>query len=573
MTTLLEHAKHYRDELGFSVIPILPRDKKPAIKWQAYQERHATDEELANWFTADNYSIGIVTGKISGITVVDFDEKEAMENHLSFLKAAPLVVTGKGCHAYCSYTPEIRQFQNSRKLPGIDVRNDGGYVVAPPSIHPNGKQYQWHKEPQSRQWAKCPDFLLDLLNTTHTDGTNSLNAEFMPTPEPVAVLEGGRNNALTSHVGRLFAKGLTSDEVLILAHAWNNKRCKPPLDSSEVDSIVKSITKYHPDKQTEMPVHKLVLVNGNEMLKRDIPRREPIFPWLLQQALVMLYAWRGVGKTWVSMGIAVAVATGGKFLKWQASRPHKVIYLDGEMPAYALQERLKVLAPSGLPHPENLKFLTPDFQEDGIPDLATPAGQAEIDALIEPDTTLIIVDNISALCRSGKENEAEGWIPVQTWALRHRAAGRSVLFVHHAGKGGAQRGSSKREDLLDTVLMLKHPGGYSADKGALFEVHFEKSRHLAGGETIPFAAQLQDGNWMVIDIENSIFDNVVELARLGMKQADIAHELNAAKSTVHRNYKKALDAGLITSGTEARKVPRSTPRERNSGTGTTACNS
>lgn len=572
--TLLKYAQYYRDELGFSVIPLRSRDKIPAIKWQEFQKRYATDEELSRWFTTNDYNIGVVTGKISGITVVDFDTKDAMRKHLSFLKTSPLVKTGKGCHAYCTYTPEARQFQHSSKYPGIDVRNDGGYVVAPPSIHSSGEEYKWLKKPQGNQWGEYPSFLLTpgVARLQTTDEINSLNAELMDKPQQGPVAEGGRNNALTSYVGRMFNKNLAIDEISTLAHEWNQKRCKPPLPDDEVEAVIKSIAKYHLDKQTDKPARELVLVNGNEMIARDIPRREPIFPWLLQQALVMLYAWRGVGKTWVSLGIAVAIATGGRFLKWHASKPHKVVYLDGEMPAYALQERLKVLAPSGLVNPDNLKFLTPDFQSDGMPDLATLAGQAEIDALIEADTTLIIVDNISALCRSGKENEAEGWIPVQMWALRHRAAGRSVLFVHHAGKGGNQRGSSKREDLLDTVLMLKHPGGYTADKGALFEVHFEKSRHLAGQETIPFVAELQDGIWKVVDIENGTFEKIVELANLGMKQSDIANELGIAKSTVHRNWKKASEAGLISSGTDQKKIPRSTPREWNGGTNATTPN-
>ena len=65
--------------------------------------------------------------------------------------------------------------------------------------------------------------------------------------------------------------------------------------------------------------------------------------------------------------------------------------------------------------------------------------------------------------RTGRENEAEGWLPVQDWALGHRRAGRSVLFIHHAGKGGLQRGTSRREDVLDTVIGLRRPTDYSAD--------------------------------------------------------------------------------------------------------------
>ena len=358
--------------------------------------------------------------------------------------------------------------------------------------------------------------------------------------------EGGRNDALFKAGSDLQKHGVAGSDLKNILYAIN-ATYPAPLSVSEVDQILASLRRY--EKTEGDKPRKLVLLTWAKIVSLNIPKSEAILPWLTQQSLVMIYAWRGVGKTWVSLGIAIAVATGGRFLKWQVQKPHKVLYLDGEMPAYAIQERLKLLAPNGSPYPENLQILTPDFQPEGMPDLSTPAGQAEIDTLIAEDTTLIIVDNISALCRSGKENEAEGWIPVQTWALRQRAAGRSVLFVHHAGKAGAQRGSSKREDLLDTVIMLKRPGGYTADKGAEFEVHFEKARHLAGEETVPFVAKLDAtgaATWTITDIENSVFDKVVELANLGLKQADIASELGVNKSTVSRNLQKAKDAGMLT---------------------------
>jgi hypothetical protein len=75
--------------------------------------------------------------------------------------------------------------------------------------------------------------------------------------------------------------------------------------------------------------------------------------------------------------------------------------------------------------------------------LGAAGGQAWIDAQVG-EAEVVFVDNISTLVRSGKENEAEGWLPVQSWVLRHRRAGRAVVLLHHAGKGGAQRGTSRR---------------------------------------------------------------------------------------------------------------------------------
>ena len=163
-------------------------------------------------------------------------------------------------------------------------------------------------------------------------------------------------------------------------------------------------------------------------------------------------------------------ATGGEFLSWKADKPRKVLYLDGEMAAAALQERLQgiVLADDRDFDPEYLRLVTPDLQPGAMPDLATVEGQGVIEAILG-DAELIIVDNISTLVRNvGRENDAESWNAAGTWALRMRQKGRSVLFLHHSGKGGAQRGSSKKEDTLDAVICLKHPADYSPEQGARF---------------------------------------------------------------------------------------------------------
>lgn len=162
---------------------------------------------------------------------------------------------------------------------------------------------------------------------------------------------------------------------------------------------------------------------------------------------------------------------------------------------------------------------------------------------------LIVVDNISTLT-SAKENEADGWTPIQAWALRQRAVGRSVLFVHHSGKGGAQRGTSRREDVLDTVIALRRPVDYQPDKGAVFEVHFEKARGIHGEDVKPIEATLTinaDGvmTWATRTLEDSTFERVVGLLNNGMAQKDISVELNINKSNVSRHTKKARELGLI----------------------------
>jgi DNA-binding NarL/FixJ family response regulator len=231
-----------------------------------------------------------------------------------------------------------------------------------------------------------------------------------------------------------------------------------------------------------------------------------------------------------------------------------VLFLDGEMPANALQERFAAAVAGGESEPsaELLHVVTPDLQPGIMPDLATAQGQEAIDEVIERlKTEVIIVDNLSAWVRgTGRENEAESWQPVAGWALRHRHAGRSILFVHHAGKGGAQRGTSKKEDLLDTVICLKRPPDYLPADGAVFEVHFEKARALYGSEAEGFEARLTIDNqgrqlWTCRTLETSTSDRVVELANSGLTQKEIAEELGINKSTVCRHYNRAQTEGRI----------------------------
>ena len=104
---------------------------------------------------------------------------------------------------------------------------------------------------------------------------------------------------------------------------------------------------------------------------------------------------------------------------------------------------------------------------------------------------VLMLDSLSTLVRSGKENPAEDWQPIQGWILRLRRMGKTTSMLHHEGKGGAQRGTSKREDVLDTVLRLRHPTDYSPAEVARFEVHFEKCRVLLGQSAKPFEARLE----------------------------------------------------------------------------------
>ncbi len=288
-------------------------------------------------------------------------------------------------------------------------------------------------------------------------------------------------------------------------------------------------------------------ISLSEFLSMNLPPRENLLePWLPKSGLCMVYAKRGVGKTFFALEVAMSVAYGAKFLSFNAPTAVKVLYIDGEMPANTMQKRLAEIEKRMAVNKEMIQplIITPDLQGDFMPDLSTMAGQESIRQYTDW-ADLVVVDNISTLGGSGKENEAESWIPLQQWALALRKQGKSVLFIHHAGKSGTQRGTSKREDVLDTVIALKHPSDYEPSDGACFELHFEKARGMVGDCVNPIRCWLTDEGWKFESLEQNNYQRVVGLVNEGLSQKDIAAELEISKSQVSKLVKKAKGLGEV----------------------------
>lgn len=279
-----------------------------------------------------------------------------------------------------------------------------------------------------------------------------------------------------------------------------------------------------------------------DLLAMEIPPRKLLLaPWLPEKGLAMVAAPRGIGKTHVALNVAYAVASGGSFLRWKAVTPRPVLYIDGEMPAVALQERLARIAKHAdkTPAPDALALMAADLGEFGVPDLSKPEAQAALMPLLDP-YDLIVMDNLSTLCRSGRENEAESWGAVQGFLLALRRAGKSALLIHHTGKNGAQRGTSKREDVLDSVLLLKQPDDYAASQGARFIVAFDKHRGFFGDDAKAFEAALDpnSGLWTVKEATASRDAEIREMKEHGFSGRQIARELGVNASTVSRALKR-----------------------------------
>jgi len=197
------------------------------------------------WRHQPNFNVGVATGTISKIMVLDVDNIDAeaelkkLEDANGALPATVEVITARGRHLY--FKCPARDIRNSagKIAPGIDVRGAGGYVLVPPSLHPSGKRYAWSVDSASA-FAAAPEWLIDTIT-----------APIMTAPAAAApawqVLirdgapKGCRNDSMTRVVGHLLQRHVDPLIAVEIALAINDARWRPPLPRAEVIAIVDSI--------------------------------------------------------------------------------------------------------------------------------------------------------------------------------------------------------------------------------------------------------------------------------------------------------------------------------------------
>jgi putative DNA primase/helicase len=299
-------------------------------------------------------------------------------------------------------------------------------------------------------------------------------------------------------------------------------------------------------------------VGLQDFLSLQVPAREMLLaPILPERSLAMLYAPRGIGKSWLGLAIGLAVAAGASVLRWSAPKPRRVLLVDGEMILSDLQTRLNlILAGLGTNTPNNgFHVLAADHTERGI-NLSSGEGQRELERHLD-GVDLLILDNLSTLLASGSEGASDAWLPMQNWLLKLRRRGVAVLLIHHAGVNGRQRGTSRREDALDTVIALRRPADYSPEQGARFEVHIEKARMLVGDGATPFIAAVEpfttEGGksairWMALDLKPSIFEQAAALFQEGRSVRQVKTLLGISHGEAGRLRLRAVAEGLMDVG-------------------------
>ena len=290
----------------------------------------------------------------------------------------------------------------------------------------------------------------------------------------------------------------------------------------------------------------------NDFLVMDLPKREYIVkPFLPQKGLIEVYAAPGIGKTTFAITFSIAAALGKSFLHWEVTRPWRVLYIDGEMEAADMRERIAAAAKyfnvnsDDIP---NFQILSADLNDGVLPDIGSTYAHETYKEMFEW-AEVIILDNISSLWLSSKENDADAWSPIRKWLSEIKSTGRSVVLIHHANKSGTSRGSSKRHDALDTVIRLERPFKYEQQDGAIFEVHYEKGRGFFGKDKEPIGLRYSTVNgyakWESFVIGLEKYEQVANLRNQGLNQQAIAEELGLSQGEVSKRLGTAAKKGLL----------------------------
>ena len=244
-------------ENGFAIIPLQSRGKAPITRHGLNDWFDNPEDARKIWTKHPSLNIGIVCGSPShGLLVFDFDvdeEKEkdgyatlsAWETAHGDMPETSIAITGSGGMHYLYRTERTNIHPSANTELGVDIRCDGSYIVAPPSVHPNGRRYEWQDHPEDVPIASATGAVYDFLDHVQRNGgrdeTKKDNGKFKL---PDKIKKGERDKTLFRYASHLRAIGRSDAEILNAVMGANFMRCNPPMDSKDVQRVVRSACKY-----------------------------------------------------------------------------------------------------------------------------------------------------------------------------------------------------------------------------------------------------------------------------------------------------------------------------------------
>lgn len=250
---LLDAAINYASK-GWAVFPLKARDKAPITTHGVHEATTNFDQIQKWWKRYPNANIGIACGKVSGgLLVVDLDNKpngvqgidtlSQWERENGELPETVRSITGSGGN-HILYKVDTTEKNRVGLLDGVDIRSDGGYIVAPPSIHPNGNSYEWEYDPDEYEVAEADNIVKKLLATGRPDKTDTFVV-------PDKIVKGKRNDTIYKWACSLQARNTPDPVIVASCRSMNETVCDPPLTENELDKIIQSALKH--EKGTSLP--------------------------------------------------------------------------------------------------------------------------------------------------------------------------------------------------------------------------------------------------------------------------------------------------------------------------------
>ncbi|MEK7194256.1 MAG: bifunctional DNA primase/polymerase [Patescibacteria group bacterium] len=465
--------------LGFSVIPLREKDKMPLMAWKQYQKERASPDQIRAWFKQfPNMNIGVATGAISGVVVIDVEKGGSIGD-------LPITATAKtgggGWHLYYKYPN--RPIGNSTKkiAPLTDVKADGGIIVLPPSIHPSGNSYEWSIPPEEGFTDIPPELLERLIADapTHSQQTD------------VDVLEGSRNDDATRYIGRILHH-LPPD--LWDTAGWaslkdrNDNLYKPRLDVNELRSVFTSIKQREYQSRGSGNVLTGQFVNFKPFTLTDLYQEKfPVEEWVVKDLIPLgtITALTGESnsyKTFFTQSMAASVNAGTPFLGHFPTRKGKVLVIDEENHRRHVKNRYETL---GISATADILFLS----QEGIRIDNEEHIKRLRELLDKEKPSLVILDSLVRL-HSGEENSATEIARAFSGMRKLVDNDRAIIVIHHHRKPRTAGKKSNSQSIRGSSDILAAVDTHLAIDREETEITVTQSKMRLQPELSPFKANL-----------------------------------------------------------------------------------
>jgi KaiC/GvpD/RAD55 family RecA-like ATPase len=277
----------------------------------------------------------------------------------------------------------------------------------------------------------------------------------------------------------------------------------------------------------------------------------PIIP---ENSITFLCGEAGIGKTIFLMSECDAISKGHDFGPWKNELgPQRVLYIDGEMPQKLNQRNTKQLDINENFYNYCRAYVYSQTENRRLL-LTEPTWREEIRRFIElHDIKLVVFDNLASLASGIDENSKQDFDPLNQYFISLRMMGVSVIFAHHPGKSGDQRGTKSREDAADNVIYLKKTSDWKQEDGARFNLCFRKFRGVIEDKELIRTRELwyqknARGQWEWTFDRTDLSEDpefVIDLAVNGMSYDNLAEKFRRSKTTITEAVNKLVQNDIV----------------------------